>query len=1219
MDSGSSFNAISPKLAQQLNVEVKQCPEPLSVKIGNNQRITIPRKEAFLIVNIEGFPEYESSMYVMPIPEDKDALLGWPWLEQVNPDIDWRSRTISFRSDTQLSTVSFRQCLRHAPARKVGRQRLRNGRYTHEDDALQYFYMHHDFDSAQGSTRVVAAKDLKKLLREEDNEFCFVVQHDPDSAKADRQLAQDWDALRGHPAESLLLKYKDVVFRTQLPTVPPTRNEDIKAEIELVDDEPVARKQFRLSEEMKAAIREWTTEMLRAGIIRHSKSPYSAPTFCVKKAVGWRVVHDFRGINSKIRLPATPVPRKEDIFDSMRKGKMFSAMDLLWGFFQVRLRKQDVPYTAFSTPDGLFEYLVAPMGLSCSPAAFNRLIQRVVADQSSFCKAYFDDLFVYTETSDMEDHLAALEKVLERCKEEQLYVKLSKCTFCASEIPCLGDFIGIHGIRMDPDKVGVIQNWPKPRTKRELQSFLGTCVYVLKYCPDFAEYSAPLTELTKGKTRNEQLQFSEPQSKCFEELKRRLSKPPVLAHPDFDRMFCVKMDASDFAVGGYLYQLDDEGNERVIAYGGRKLSEAELKYPTREKELLAALFAMRTWHVYLIDKPFMISTDHRTLETILQQKTCSQRLARWLNELGMYQPLFKWIKGDSNVVADFISRNPGWKQDTTAISLAALLKHIGADNENNGVSTHLYASQHRGPSRNIQEQCSELYQGDGCFGPIVKQLQAKVNSEVALPDAELPKSANIDHYELQDSLLFFRSHPSQDWRLCVPDNRELRHRILFEEHDSIVRGHPGSSKTLKFMQQKYYWPSMARDIRSYCATCEMCMRTKTSRSKAQGLLHPLEVPDGRWKHITMDFVTSLPETKPHRHNAVMVIVDRLTKRAHFIATKSTATAQDTAKLFRDNFQRLHGLPVSIVCDRDSKFTSKFWTKLLDLQDTKLQPSSAFKPSTDGQTEITNRFLGDFLRAYVNPHQTDWNEFLALAEFAYNSRVHDSIGMAPFVADLGYLPRSVSDLAVPPRDGPRSASRFVDTQQTILTECQDALDQAQQRMKFYYDRNRPTTSFRVGDQVLLDTSNLALHHVGNDGKRSLAPKYIGPYPILKITTPDTYKLGLPPGLKLHDEFHLSRLRRYTPDDLTTRDNRVPALITSDGSLGLQVKEVLKHRVRRGADEYFIRWYGSANQDSWEPAESLTQVRGLIDAFHTRAKSSRPRTRSQAAQATATPLS
>jgi hypothetical protein len=174
----------------------------------------------------------------------------------------------------------------------------------------------------------------------------------------------------------------------------------------------------------------------------------------------------------------------------------------------------------------------------------------------------------------MEDHLAALEAVLQRCEDQQLYVKLAKCTFCADEIPSLGDYIGRSGIRMDPDKVACIRDWPIPRTKRELQSFLGTCVYVLKYCPDFASLSAPLTEATKGRSQQERIIFDDEQRRCFESLKERLSSPPVLAHPDTSRPFHVKMDASDYAVGGYLYQLDDQDNEQIIAYGGRKLSTA---------------------------------------------------------------------------------------------------------------------------------------------------------------------------------------------------------------------------------------------------------------------------------------------------------------------------------------------------------------------------------------------------------------------------------------------------------------------------------------------------------------------------------------------------------------------------------------------------------------------------------------------------------------------
>jgi hypothetical protein len=176
------------------------------------------------------------------------------------------------------------------------------------------------------------------------------------------------------------------------------------------------------------------------------------------------------------------------------------------------------------------------------------LIQTVFEDQREFCRAYFDDLFVFTTTDSMTGHLAALDKVLARCAEQQLYVKLSKCTFCADEIPCLGDYIGRDGIRMDPDKLMCIRDWPTPRTKRELQSLLGTCVYVLKYCHEFAALSAPLTEATKGKTKHEKIALDE-EHRCFEELKKRLFSPPILSHPDTTRPFHVKMDASDYAVG----------------------------------------------------------------------------------------------------------------------------------------------------------------------------------------------------------------------------------------------------------------------------------------------------------------------------------------------------------------------------------------------------------------------------------------------------------------------------------------------------------------------------------------------------------------------------------------------------------------------------------------------------------------------------------------------
>ncbi|POM63509.1 Polyprotein [Phytophthora palmivora] len=198
--------------------------------------------------------------------------------------------------------------------------------------------------------------------------------------------------------------------------------------------------------------------MVQAGIIRPSTSASCAPTFCVKKPIGWRIVHDFRQLNLATILSAIPMPRKEDTFDAMAGNYWFSCMDLHWG--------------AFSTPDGLFEYLVTPMRLSGSPGSFNRLLQKVFRDLRDIMRIYFGDIYVFTQSEDVSEHLDALDRVLKRCEEQKLYIKLSKCQFCVDEIPCLGDFVGRNSVRKDPDKLKIIAEWPVPKTKKHMESFL---------------------------------------------------------------------------------------------------------------------------------------------------------------------------------------------------------------------------------------------------------------------------------------------------------------------------------------------------------------------------------------------------------------------------------------------------------------------------------------------------------------------------------------------------------------------------------------------------------------------------------------------------------------------------------------------------------------------------------------------------------------------------
>ncbi|RAW29692.1 hypothetical protein PC110_g13931 [Phytophthora cactorum] len=253
----------------------------------------------------------------------------------------------------------------------------------------------------------------------------------------------------------------------------------------------------------------------------------------------------------------------------------------------------------------------------------------------------------------------------------------------------------------------------------------------------------------------------------------------------------------------------------------------------------------------------------------------------------------------------------------------------------------------------------------------------------------------------------------------------------------------------------------------------------------------------------MDFMTQLPTTAPG-HDAVMVIVDRLAKRGHFIAARTDALATDTARLFRDCYQRLHGLPSTIVSDRDTTFTPQLWQAIMKLQGTMLRLSTAFQPFTVGQSEITIKFVNEYIRHFISPHHDDWDSLLALGEFAYNSREHSSIGMSPFMADLDYQPRSVMDCVVASAR-PSQASKFVTHQQAILAEAQMAA--TQQRWYAAYDQNRLHVCFNVGDSVLLNTTDLDLAHLGTDGKQKFASRFIGLYKILQSTGPDTYKLAL----------------------------------------------------------------------------------------------------------------
>ena len=608
------------------------------------------------------------------------------------------------------------------------------------------------------------------------------------------------------------------------------------------------------------------------------------------------------------------------------------------GYHQIQIKPEDIPKTTFRTRYGHYEFLVLPFGLTNAPATFMTLMNDVFRKYlDQFVIIYLDDILIYSKSK--EEHITHVRKVLDVLRTHKLYAKISKCEFFQKQVEYLGHFISQEGISVDKRKVEVLQKWPTPANISELRSFLGLASYYRKFVSHFFSIASPLTQLLH---KDQKYEWNEDREKSFQELKQHLTSAPVLLLPDPTKPFSVAADASDLAIGAVLSQNQGKG-EQPVAYESRKLSPAEINYPIHEKELLAIVHALKLWRPYLEGTKFTVITDHASLEFIKSQSNLSRRQARWLEVLQFMDFDIKYKPGKTNVVADALSRRP-------------FLNNIGT------VFTTLGT-----PAEIIQ-----AYREDSYFREIFKKLKGE-----NIADAKV--IARTKYYELRDELIYLKDGN----RLAVPQNKSLITTLLQEHHDSKTAGHFGVDKTYELLSRHFYWPKMIKDVKKYIQSCDICQRNKGSNVAPAGLLQLLDTPTTKWEQITMDFIVQLPPTK-QGYDAIFVIVDRLIKRAHFIPIHTSATAPEIAKLFLNVIFKDHGLPRIIVSDRDAKFTSKFWQQLFKELGTTLSMSTSFHPQTDGQTERTNRTLEEMLRSYVNYKQDNWDEYLPLAEFAYNN-------------------------------------------------------------------------------------------------------------------------------------------------------------------------------------------------------------------------------------------
>ncbi|KAL4026339.1 hypothetical protein IC575_014768 [Cucumis melo] len=430
-----------------------------------------------------------------------------------------------------------------------------------------------------------------------------------------------------------------------------------------------------------------------------------------------------------------------------------------------------------------------PFGLTNAPATFCTLMNQVFHEYlDKFVVVYLDDIVVYSTT--MEEHRDHLQKVFQKLKENQLYVKRENCSFAQERINFLGHVIECGRIGMEEEKIAAIRDWAMSKSVSKLRSFLGLANYYRRFVEGFSKRASPLTELLK---KDVHWNWDPECQAAFDGLKQAMMEGPLLGIADVTQPFEVETDASDYALGGVLLQ-----NGHPIAYESRKLNAAERRYTVSEKEMLAVVHCLRAWRQYVLGSTFVVKTNNNATCHFFTQPKLTSKQARWQEFLAEFDFEFEHNKGSNNRAADALSR----KQEHAAICLLA----------------HLRGSEIGG---SVRDTSREFLQKD----------------HVAQNVMNLVKAGKTRQFWVEEDLLVTKGN-----RLYVPRAGDLRKKLLYECHDTLWAGHPGWQRTYALLKKGYFWPNMRDDVMQYTKTCLICQQDKVEKVKVVGLLDPLPVP-----------------------------------------------------------------------------------------------------------------------------------------------------------------------------------------------------------------------------------------------------------------------------------------------------------------------------------------------------------------------------------------
>ena len=882
---------------------------------------------------------------------------------------------------------------------------------------------------------------------------------------------------------------------------------DLQMPIHLVDEIPVNAAYRKIPPNLYKEVKDYVDDLQTNGWIRESYSSYSSPIVVVrKKCGGMRMCIDYRKLNAKTIPDSQPIPRIQDILDSLGGQKWFTTLDLSKAYHQGYIGEKYRHLTAFCTPWALMEWIRIPFGLRNAPPAFQRFINNALGDlKGSACEPYLDDILCYGQT--FEEHIKNLVQVLKRLRARGVKLRGSKCVFAKKEVRYLGRLISENGYRPDPEDTAALDKFnTPPKNVGELRSLLGFIGYYRCYVKDFSIQVKPLYDLLKkreeekgvkgmkgkksstkkGGQRHDSkdpIEWKETHQNILDKIITHLKSPEVIAYPEFEKPFFMTCDASNQGLGAVLYQTQ-EGVDRVISYASRTLSDAEKNYHMHsgKLEFLAMKWAItERFADYLRygKHSFKVYTDNNPLTYVLTTAKLNAVGQRWVNELADFNFEIKYKPGKENVDADYLSRRPRdikeMKQlctetvsQATTGAVHAWVKEGQTPTISASVSVNSLTLKPDGEITKVSAQ--ELRQkqdSDEVVGPVLKAVllgsRPSRKGWAELNQGSKLLMRNFKKLFVRDGVLMRRTTKYE--QIVLP--KEFHQLVYVELHVKLA--HLGVDKVVDLAQQRFYWPRMASDIKNHIQKRCRCIVNKKPNQQERAPLVPVEATHP-FEMVSIDYMGL--DTCRGGFRYAMVVTDHFTRFCQIYATRNKSSKAAADKMFNE-FIMQFGYPERIHHDQGPEFTSKLFGELHRLTRIKASKTTPYHPEGNGQAERFNRTVCNMLKALPKPAKQAWNKQLPKLAFAYNSTINKTTGFSPMKLMFGRESRLPIDLVFQVRTEElqrKTHEEFVEQWQDSMQQAMDValknIRKSAEYNKRYHDRKAKAVEIGVGDMVLV---------------------------------------------------------------------------------------------------------------------------------------------------------